>query len=71
MADLAAENHEVTVNILRHSTRQGVHEYLIELFEGERLVIGGVTVDSATELTVQEVFDRAIKQYFLPTFEAE
>lgn len=70
MADLDAKDHEITVKILWHHTRQGQHEYLIELFEGEQMIIGNVLVESPVELETQAVFDRAVKQYYLPIIEA-
>lgn len=64
---LAEKSVDITVKVLSHGTRQGAHEYLIELFDGKMLVVGGVRIESKTELTESEIVSKAIRLFYLPT----
>jgi hypothetical protein len=50
--------------VVRYSRRNNIHEYLVEIFEGEKLVIGGVPVESKTELSSIEILNLAISKYY-------
>ena len=64
---LTETNCNIRVVVLRHYTRQGTHEYLIELYADDNLVIGGVTIEGGPDISEQEILDRTIQQYLIPS----